>query len=97
MNLTTLKKLAEAALVIDHNECYGWYSAEHIETHGVYFPKNARFIAAANPKTILQMIEVMEQFAKAASGVHISYHDQYPAYTQLNEALAAYRKLKEGE
>jgi hypothetical protein len=60
MKVTELKAAAEAASVLDHNENAGWYTAEYIEFEGAYYPKNARFIALANPATILKLIAVVE-------------------------------------
>jgi len=60
MNLVELKAAAEAATVLDHNETEGWYGADDIEAQGAYYPKNARFIALANPATILKVIAALE-------------------------------------
>jgi hypothetical protein len=54
-----LLALAEAAMVLDHNEQEGWYEADFIKECGAYYPKNARFIAAANPETIRQLVELV--------------------------------------
>jgi hypothetical protein len=60
MNIAELKVAAEAATVLDHNETEGWYGADDIESQGAYYPKNARFIALANPAAILKLIAVVE-------------------------------------
>jgi hypothetical protein len=88
-NLTELKKLAEAAAAIDHNEHAEWYTAECIESQGAYYPKNARFIAKANPQAILQMIAVMEQMAGA---LEYGFVDD-PSQHKERDALAAYSEL----
>jgi hypothetical protein len=53
-----LKKLAEVANVIDHNERADWYTAGELmsKTGVISYPKNARFIAAASPDAILKLI-----------------------------------------
>lgn len=63
MNLTELRRLAEAANVIDHNENPSWYSEE--ELHRLFeYPKNYRFIAAANPATVLKLLDENEVLRK---------------------------------
>ncbi len=84
MNIAELKAAAEAATVLDHNETEGWYTAEYIEFEGAYYPKNARFIALANPAAILKLIAVVE----AAKEIHEGRLkvDCYPAlYAALKE------------
>ena len=44
---------------------------------------NAKFITLANPATVLKLIAVVE----AAKKVPISYHAQWPCYTELQAAL----------
>lgn len=60
MSLQELKAAAEVAARIDHNEQEGWYSAECIQSQGAHYGKNARFIAACDPATILKLIAVVE-------------------------------------
>lgn len=91
--LTELKKLAEAASVLDHNEAATWYSADYIREEGAFYLKNARFIAAANPAKVLEMIRVMEILHREAKAVADDHHN--PRYIRLDEALAAYNKLSE--
>ncbi len=60
MSLQELKAAAEGAARIDHTEQEGWYSAECIQSQGAHYGKNARFIAACAPATILKLIAVVE-------------------------------------
>ena len=54
-----LRKLAEAAALIDHNERAEWYSEESMVTYA-FFPKNARFIAACTPQTVIALLDTIE-------------------------------------
>lgn len=92
MNLTELKKAAEAAtpgpwklgnranMALDPDTLEimagNFYVTDAIS-------RDATFIALANPATILKLIAVVE----AAKKVPISYHDKFPCYTELKDAL----------
>lgn len=52
-----LRELAVAANVIDHNEQRGWYDEECLLEMPIHYPKNARFIAAASPTSILELLD----------------------------------------
>jgi hypothetical protein len=93
MNLTTLKKLAEAATVFC-NKCgyIGKSEPTHIRTPiGTEMPTQCQYqglrMVYVHNADILAMIEVMEQMGEE---LHI-LHGVFPS-----NALAAYRKLKEG-
>ena len=84
--IAELRKLAKAAEILDHNEGEGWYSADFIECHGAFFKKNAQFIAACNPATILQMLDLIEILAEDARH-----------WLEESAAMDAYNKFKEGK
>ena len=113
MNLTNLKKLAEAATPGPWIE--GGRGQDNLDKDGLPIEYDAvypvdeeqendiiarevqhddcKFIAAANPQTILAMIEVMEQMGEA-----LKWHTAMTRpIARTDEALAAYNKLKEGE
>jgi hypothetical protein len=95
-NLTELKKLAEAATPGP------WWCGDHIKEN-IYAGSNtaparisrtnnllnSRFITAANPQTILQMIAVMEQMRDALGITYVSRDSD----AAVAEALAAYKEL----
>ena len=61
MNRTELRALALAANVPDHNENPAWYLEEDLLLDGVYYAKNARFIAAASPDVVLGLLNALER------------------------------------
>jgi hypothetical protein len=91
MNLDELKALADAALVIDPIEVPGWYTAKTIEYEPAFYPKNARFIAAADPGTIKQLIELCEmQHEALAEAVKCIALYSHPGVKLATEALATF-------
>ena len=88
-----LLKLTEAALVIDHNENADWYSETDMMSR-VHYKKNARFIAAANPATIKQLVELcrlQHEALKALSMKQARWTDNQIA------ALEAFDAFEKGE
>lgn len=57
---TNLRKLAEAAAAPDHNENANWYDSGSLLGHGLHYPKNTRFIEAANPATVIALLDKLE-------------------------------------
>lgn len=55
-----LRALAEAAAIIDHNENANWYDSGCLLGLGLHYPKNTRFIEAANPATVLTILYKLE-------------------------------------
>lgn len=51
-----LRRLAEKAAAIYHNEEHNWYTVQQL-SFGVTIPKNARFIAAASPDVVLALLD----------------------------------------
>lgn len=89
-----LMNLAEAAMVIDHNEHAEWYAAEYLERQGVYYPKNARFIAAAaNPETIKQLVALCR--LQHAALMQMEDYEVLPG--EWDTAIAAFNKFEGGE
>ena len=74
MNITELKQIAEEAAILDHNESSKWYGVHEITEAGAYYPKNARFIAAATPDLILKLLDVVSHTRALAEIVM----DEYP-------------------
>jgi hypothetical protein len=92
-----LKELALAANVIDHNENRGWYEADMLLLDGVYYPKNARFIAAASPDVVLALIEDLEKH-RALLLKHIAVIDPLKAEVEhLTATLYKERAEHEAE
>ena len=95
MNLSELEALAKAAAVIDHNEKPEWYSEEELHRF-FHYPKNYRFIAAANPARILQMIALIRQLGDAlevASDLTMPYDD---CECPICKAVDAWKEFKHG-
>ena len=100
--LTTLAEAAKAAATIDHNEQEGWYSAEVIREQGAYFPKNAKFIAACDPDTILELcdlvVELEEVLRELSFGRFPKEGDEYSDDSMrlfARDALAAIKQWKD--
>lgn len=88
------------------SEGLGWHddAGDYALMHDQhYYPlvpddKTAKFIAAANPKTVIELIEVMEMMAEALRGCHY-FVDDNGASSQgfddelVNDALARYEAL----
>lgn len=87
--LTELIEVARAAAVLDHNEAEEWYSAELMEVYA-FFPKNARFIAACDPATILELCALLQQAEKALETYSNRFENNI-AY----KAITAIRQWKE--
>jgi hypothetical protein len=79
---TRLRKLAESALKPDHNENPDWYSESYLIGNGnIGFPKNAKFIAAANPAAIIELLDTIDRLTKEA-GVKHSYEEAAEFYAE---------------
>lgn len=81
-----------------HGEDYGLCTVSGPDSRmfgGQQSENNAAFIAAANPKTVIELIEVMEMMAEAlkscddAGGMHELYHDA----SLVEKALARFEAL----
>jgi hypothetical protein len=89
--LTTLIEAAKAASVLDHNENAGWYGVHAIENAGAYYRKNARFIAACDPATILELCALLEKAEEA-----LQWHTAMTRpIARTDEILAAIKQWKE--
>jgi hypothetical protein len=89
--LTKLIEAAKAARLIDHNENATWYSVEAIQYQGAHFPKNARFIAACDPATILELCALLE---KAEEALKFYADDPWNNQNKGKQALAAIKQWK---
>lgn len=77
-----LRELAVAANVIDHNEQRGWYDEECLLEMPIHYPKNARFIAAASPTSILELLDRQDRLEALITKLHAAkgrYHSQQAA------------------
>lgn len=92
--LTALAEVAKAAATIDHNEQEGWYSAEVIREQGAYFSKNAKFIAACDPDTILELCALLEKAEDALESERKSQR-RIDHFKMTLEALAAIKQWKD--
>jgi hypothetical protein len=61
VQLANLRELAKKANELDHNERPEWYHADNIQKQGAYYPKNARFIAAASPDVVIGLLDEIER------------------------------------
>lgn len=94
-----LRKLAEAAALIDHNERAEWYSEESMVTYA-FFPKNARFIAACTPQTVIALLDTIEAQAallKQCKTVLESCATVFDEDEEIAEALAAIEQWENGK
>lgn len=94
--MTDLRKLAESAGISDHNENPSWYDVDGLLLDGVYYPKNARFIAACSPDVILQLLDrldrqdkLLRDLSKAIKG---DRHDVEDWPEDSRNAIAAIEK-----
>jgi len=84
-----LKVLALAAAVIDHNENRGWYEEDMLLQDGVYYTKNARFIAAASPDVVLALIAERDNLKDTTDNLDEMYNSLSRDYAELKAELAA--------
>jgi hypothetical protein len=98
--LTALIEAAKAASVLDHNENAGWYGVHEIENAGAYYRKNARFIAACDPATILELCALLEKAEEALKKnfefLETPVEDRkVMPWTDTYDALAAIKQWKD--
>jgi hypothetical protein len=74
--IAVLKEAAEKAAVLDHNEYYGWYQPDYIESNGAYYPKNARFIALCSPSAIISLIDEREALKSELAELYMTCLNQ---------------------
>lgn len=55
-----LRTLAQQAGFVDHNEKPSWYDEQGLLLDGVYYPKNARFIAACSPYVVIGLLDQID-------------------------------------
>jgi len=93
-----LRRLAEAAAQLDHNESEYWYNAgELMDPVGVWYPKNARFIAAMSPDVALQLLAERAILLEALKiAVRQNSHDMAMTGEELRKCEAAIAQC-EGE
>jgi hypothetical protein len=91
VNINELEKLAKAALVLDHNESDRWYAADYICEEGAHYIKNANFISACDPQTILAMIELLREIGDEYHKLLKEHHTRWTD-AQI-EALDKYREM----
>ena len=94
MNLKKLRDLAEAAAFIDHNETAHWYRYDDLIRDVIFYPKNARFIAACSPHRLITLLDLIEQ-QNHVIGAIVKYPEQYLIHIAASRALAAYDKLNQ--
>ena len=114
MNLAELKGLAESATpgpwtsLLDDSQSGSWHNSHYInsETRQVvsgdteYFKKSdAEFITAANPATILKMIEAIEKMRETLEWIIEPKHKHNDPYTRAGcfqeRAMEALGKIQE--
>ena len=93
--LTALIEAAKAASVLDHNEGAEWYEADYIECNGAFYRKNAKFIALANPATILELCALLETCEAALLEAEDFCSAKHVGFQNLDDALAAIKQWKE--
>lgn len=91
--MNNLRKLAEAASHLDHNESSEWDSVYFLETYLTY-AKNARFVNAATPTVILSLLDKLQaaeaELEKAQQHIkHIGNDALRTENAQLRAELAA--------
>ena len=90
-----LKVLALAAAVIDHNENRGWYEEDMLLQDGVYYTKNARFIAAASPDVVLTLIAENEQLGHLYRKNENDWQNRFDEMKSERDALLDSRRADE--
>jgi hypothetical protein len=91
--LTALVEAAKAASVTDHNENPRWYKYSDLIRDVIFYPKNARFIAACDPATILELCALLEKMEEVIA--HHIKKRQLDDDHELCVALAAIKQWKE--
>lgn len=74
MDYSELKRLAEAAKALDHNENDGWYRERSLMLGRISYPKNARFMAAASPDVVLGLLAEVERLAVESKAHFDNWH-----------------------
>jgi hypothetical protein len=98
--LDALEKLAQEAAVLDHNETDRWYNADELMADwvsakdAIWYPKNARLMAACDPATMLKMIAAI----RAADTVNKMHGDTNShEFRAMRLALAALEDSKNAD
>ena len=82
-----LRALAQAANVLDHNESGNWYGPT---ASIIYYPKDARFIAAASPDVVLGLLDENKELRMqvlADQTQNMWLHDRATLYEELRKLI----------
>jgi hypothetical protein len=93
MNITELEKLAKAALALDHNEYPHWYASDYICKEGAHYIKNANFISACDPQTIIQLIELLREMGEALEAMVSYASEEGKGLRMADEVIAKYKEM----
>jgi hypothetical protein len=93
--LDALEKLAQEAAVLDHNETDRWYNADELMADwvsakdAIWYPKNARLMAACDPATMLKMIAAIRAAKRVVDSNEGDFIGFFIKVDDMRDALAA--------
>ena len=93
---SAIKRFAEEAVVLDHNERRSWYNEYELllEENNIFYPKNAKFIEAVSPAVVLQMLQLIEELQARVQTVEVAW-DNFKIYNDTQKKLSDFGSFKE--